>query len=322
MKNEKRIRKIIQEVLGTQMTVDRMSGYVSTDILLTIQLELHKMLDGNPRGLKANTKSSIVVKGDTKIRNVEVEINFTYSANFKINGKFMPSKSDFLENRPYHNVYIKLDLSTNNATTEFLFPKIDSFITHELNHAFTFIKTLNTKNRAWTLNQTQKYTKDGLQFYLNTIPALKKFSDMIYLSNPLEVQARVHQTGNEIKLIKSQNSVETIDKLFFYNPIRDAKSMINYNMDELRKVDEKLLLNFISLFNKGLTDFYADEKPEIITDKEEFLDYWIKRIHLAGYKLANKILKIVADKHNIHEYYVMEQINGEGIYKKIFGEYL
>jgi hypothetical protein len=341
-----RIRKIIREALGIQQSIDDYTVYISKAILETVKFHYNKVKDGSTWELFAFTVSTPEIKSDTKIGAIKTAINYKFSNEFKINGNFNPKKIILLDDGSYE-VIIEVKLETNNVEAKELFSQIKSAVSHELNHVFVHIKQFeykqkkrikdNKKSKADYLNKVIKLTKNELIPSLKENPALKEFVEMIYLSNPLEIQARVQQTAVELEYINLSANIKsasgTTEELLKFNPLRDARLMINYNLNginQLKETNKEVLELFIKTFNKQINNFYKEDSEQLIlntpqnnnklkTDIDSFFNYWLSHINYSGKNLAKKIFKLVADKHKIQEIDVHYQLDSQ-IYYRIFGE--
>ncbi len=311
------IKNIILELHGNQLSINDLSKSISEDVLTDIKRNFDKINDGDTWNFVSQTKTFQNIKKDTRINRVETRIDFKYSNNFKIDGNFKPDKTILTDDDNYY-VVIKLELETD--TLEGLLPKLESFMSHELNHAFVYIKSFQGKSKAQSLNLVNKLTQGELANLLKQNPALREFTNMIYLSNPYEVQARVQQTASELNYINSKNAEETMETLLKYHPLRDAKLMIAYKLDEIKKLDKGILETFVKKFNDNIRTVSKHEGAKTIYDIDKFFKYWTNIINISGDTLAKKIYKLVADKLNIHEVYFVYQQTDE-VYRRVFGEY-
>ena len=146
----------------------------------------------------------------TKISYIETIIDYRFSEKFKLGGCFKPNKTNLMDDGTYH-IVLGINLETNEISN--LLQKIESIISHELNHAFVYVKNIDKKNKSNKINLVNKFTKSELNDLLNKNEPLKEFVKMIYLSNPLEIQTRVQQTASELKYINKKTSDETIEEL-------------------------------------------------------------------------------------------------------------
>ena len=316
----KKLRKIIQEalneVLGAQLDIQELSDIISKNISEYINQIFDKINDGYSWDFTYNTKATGHITSETKIELVKTKIDFKFSDKLKIGGSFSPDNTVLLDNGNYE-VLINFKISTNDLSH--LKENIDQVIAHELNHAFVYIKQLSNKSKKPDLNSVNKLTRGTSQELFLKYPSLRIFSDMIYLSNPMEIQARVQEAATELKTINKKTSEETINALLKYNPLIDAKKMIAFKLEEINKIDRSILVDFVKTFNSNIKLLHKDKDVKIINGTDSFFKYWLKVINQNGDKLARKIFKLVADKHNIHEHYVYEQTD-YGAYNKIFGE--
>ena len=230
--------------------------------------------DGDTWSFSFNMPVSNIFKNKTRIKKNKIDINYTYSNNNSINGKFKTNKTKFLKDN-FYEVTIEFEIKINNTVN--LYKKIiESIIVHELNHAFVYIKKLNKKNKSNILNQTQNFTKKELNSLRVNNPQIKEFMNLIYLSLPEEVQARVQQTATELKNIDMKDYNDTIETLMQYNPINDAKYMMSYNVNEIKQIDKDVLKTFIGIFNSNIKMFSADNKIKSPNDTNSFFEYWGK----------------------------------------------
>jgi len=310
------IRKFLFEAHGIQISVHEFSKEIATDMLGVIEDNFIRMNNGREWKFEVDFQSPETIKKDTKINIVKIGFTFISFEVFKVSGSFDPNRTVLLTDDNY-NVFIKLEIETN--TIENVLQQIESVVSHELNHAFVHIKGLSGKLKAKNLNYSNKFTRGELKTLIDKTPALKEFTKMIYMANPYEVQSRVQQSALELKYIDKKEAKDTIDALLQYAPLRDAKMMISYNLDEINKVDGQILENFVKKFNDNIKSASKEENPKTIYKVDKFFDYWKDVINNAGDKLARKIYKIVADKHQIHEGCVYELTDG-GAYNIIFGE--
>ncbi len=186
---------------------------------------------------------------------------------------------------------------------------------HELNHAFVYIKKINTSSKIDVYNTANRMTA----FEFQHIPALKEFSQMFYLNLPEETQARVQETASILKYVDADNYNDVIKELYLYQPINDAKKMANYNLNRIKEIDRDVLRNFVDSFNNKLNLVQGKIEIKKINDIDEFFEYWLGFIRTNGVNLNKKILKLVADKFNINEERALVEME-EGLLEEIFGE--
>lgn len=155
---------------------------------------------------------------------------------------------------------------------------------------------------------------------LKKYPEIKTFNEMIYLSSPLEIQARIQETGVQIDSIDSKSPEETIEYLLRFQPLNDARKMIAYKKEEILKLDPKILQEYIDLFNQNLKVSFGKDSIKAINDIDKFFDHYIDIINDAGRKIALRIYKLVANKKNMQESILMENTSTE-VFNWVFGEY-
>lgn len=308
------IKQLLRESLGVQTDVSSLSMIISNDIINLLKLNLDKIKDGDDWELITQIKSPIDLKMNTKISMVKTFINFKFTDKFKISALFKENKVILNDDETY-NVVIELNLNSDNL--ELSLKYINGAISHELNHVYSYIKKLNIPSKSNTLNKVKNKTNLELNNLLGSTPALKEFMLLFYLSLPDEINARVQQTGSELNHINSSEYNETLEGLLKFKPIHEAKKLINYNLDSIKIVDENILKEFISVFNSNVK-FFTDKnfEPKIILDTDIFFNYWLKIFNNSGDKLFKKIMKLVANKHNINESNIYNHLD-LGLYEKI-----
>ncbi len=299
---KEKIRKIIKEVINNVLE----SGHkqddiynISSGITENIVNDLHnyiekyksRMYDGAPWTFTIPEKPTEDLKKNTLIQQIIVDVNYTHSNKNKISGKLKRIK--LFDNGNYR-VNLELNININNDIDNY-FNQVEGWISHELHHAFREIKTISKNSKAnrlnWAKNKTVKLTTDFLQDY----PSLKEFVDMFYCSLPQEVEARAQETATQLKYDKSKNPDETYQYLMQFQPIVDARMMLNYSIDEVLKIDKNILEQFVNIFNDNLKEKGLNTWAK--KDVNVFFEYWEKRIIEAGRCLKKEINRMVSDKH-------------------------
>jgi hypothetical protein len=156
-----------------------------------------------------------------------------------------------------------------------------------------------------------KLTWIGFKTKLEDYPPLQEFMIMFYLSLSDEINARVQQTYSELQTITSDDYNDTIQQLLQFNPLNDAKKMMHYNVKDIYLLDPNFLNYFIREFNNNL-DYYAEKEGSDIKKRlgiNSFFHHWEYMIKGKGIILYNKILRLVADKHEISDNNLMKKIN-------------
>ena len=287
------IRKFIKEELGKQLEIYNISEYITDYLAKTIQEEQENINDGEMHRATFPIRRTENIIRETKINFIEIDFYYIKKETFKISGSFKSNETRLADNGNY-NVVMEIKIENDDRNIEVLKENIESVVSHELNHAFVFIKKINRQSKSNVYNSARKITEFGI---LN-FPELQEFMTMFYLAIPEEIQARVQETGTLLKKIKANNSDEAVRELYLYQPINDAKRMVQYTNDNIESLDRNLLQNFINAFN-GNVDFQSkgiDVKK--INNIDKFFKYWIDEINYNGYKLNLKILKLVSDKFN------------------------
>ena len=309
------------------MDIHSISEYIVKSAMTHIQ---NKQQNTGKEGLRSVSYGFEYDLSEEAIINTKIQsINILLYVNLldenqknKINGKFKANETKLNTNNNFNvSIEITINLIPEDTTKlEKFIPKIESVVSHELNHAFVYVKKFGKHAKSQVYNASSKFTR---QYYSN-IPALKEFIDMFYLNLPEEIQARVQETATILKSINYDNYQDVIKELYLYQPINDAKKMSNYNDDNVNQIDIETLTKFIDSFNKDVnlfkTKFGTNYPFKQISNVDQFFDYWTSHIKAAGKKLNRKILKLVAQKFNINEEYLLAEIIDEDIFTEIFGD--
>ena len=313
-------KSLLNEVHGKQPEVYKLANTATKDIIDYIKAYQKKISTGKVYTLLSSTEPNKNIKKITKIGIVEVYISYTYSHDFFIKGKFRPDKTRFFENEDLHRAKIELTLNADEKNIIKYKILLEPVMGHELNHAFVHIKKIGKRSNANVYNSVKGIAGLNLLDLLSKYPPLKEFITLFYLSLPQEVQARVQETATQLKGIKRKTHEETIEALTQYNPLNDAKEMIQYKTDEIKKIDKNIIEDFIKRFNDSIESIAKRQSVNINVknDIDAFFKHWQSIINDNGLILFRKILKLVADKHNIDENVLISDIY-DGILTEVMG---
>jgi len=288
------LRKFIIEAVGRQLEIYNISEYITDYITKTIQEEQSVINNGEMHeAIFPIRKTENIIK-ETKINSIKIEFKYIKKDVFKISGSFKSNETRLADNSNY-DIVIKISIENDNRSAELLKANIESVISHELNHAFVFIKKINRQSKSYIYNSARKITEFG---YLKT-PELKEFIDMFYLALPEEIQARVQQTASELKYTDATEYNDTMSQLMRFNPLNDARKMMSYNLNNIKRLDSDVLDNFVKQFHLNIKAVSRNVKIKPITNTNSFFEYWLTVINQGGAKLFKRITRLVADKHNI-----------------------
>lgn len=307
----------IREEIGRQLEIYNISEYITEYVGAIIETEQRNGDIDNGQTHEAIfpiRKTEHIIQ-ETKINSIRIELLYIKTNVFKISGSFDVKKVRLNDNGNY-DITIQLNIENDNRNINSLKQNIESVISHELNHAFVHIKKINKLSKTASYNQANKMT--GTTF--KQIPELAEFMKMFYLASPEEIQARVQQTASELRYVNSSGYNETISQLLQFNPLNDARKMINYNLHNIQKLSKKTLDNFVTEFNLNLKAASKDNNFKPITNTNWFFEYWLKLINEGGEKLFKKITKLVAQKHNLDEQQMYMQFDDE-LLTEITGDY-
>lgn len=318
-KLRKEVRKVLSEEMGVQQDIKNISSEITKRVINQIQLNSDNINDGRKYVMSLNYYATQEEKEKTNISEFIVNLTYQKTDENKVKGSYKSDKLTLQDDGSYL-VYIELSIKPNLIDNLFKI-KINSVISHELNHAFVDVKNTSGKNRLYKSSRANKMTRQFSSLSdLKKYPEIKEFNEMIYLSNPLEIQARIQETGVQIDSLDSKSPEETINYLLRFQPLSDAKKMIAYKKEVILKLDPKILQEYIDLFNQNLKASYGEDPIKIINNIDEFFDHYTDIINDAGRKIALRIYKLVANKKNIQESILMENTNTE-VFNWVFGEY-
>jgi len=295
---KKIIKKEVDDILesaGKQDDIYNLSSNITKELIndLHSYIEKHKtkMYDGEPWEFTIPARPTEELKQNTLIQQIIVNVDYTHSDENKITGKLERIK---LLDNGFYKVKLKINININDDIDKH-FNQVEHWLSHELHHAFRDIKIINKNSKSnrlnWVKNRTSFLTKD----FLPEHPSLKEFVIMFYLSLPQEVEARQQETASQLKNYTSENPNKTYEYLMQFQPINDARQMINYSTDEVLKIDKNILRQFVDIFNNNLKE--KGLNTWIKKDINDFFNYWKKRIVEAGDVLSKKIDRMISDKH-------------------------
>jgi len=315
MKLRKKIRKYINEALGIQMDLKRITErivpYVENYIYDSVKLS---------DTISVRPAEDIAFKFDltgvdlenTGIELINIILNFYENNKNTIGGSYKSDKTK-LNLSGFFSIDIELKFNFSREELKNIKSRkveIESVVSHELHHAFVDIKKYGRKSASKELNSVNNFMKFG---YPKTTP-LGKFSEMVYLSLPEEIYARVQEVSHILdKLENGLGYQKIISELYKFHSINDARRMHQYDMDEVRNLSKEELLNYIKTFYRKLKKNIPDNE---LKNPIEFFEKFYIKIHRAGYELNNRILKLVADKFQMKE----EDVHNGISITEIFGD--
>jgi hypothetical protein len=321
--NQLLIKKILREYIGKQVDVDELSNIITEQIYQKLQTEFPKFPLDETYSLTQLINVPTQIKENTRFSDIIIRIDVTKTNKKKINGRFRSGKTERIFGG-FYQIYLEIEMDTNDLNL--IKANVNGLISHELNHAFKTIKIQNQKSKSLIKNEVMRKTNTELIPIIKEYPALKEFMNMFYLELPEERAARVQQTATELQYINTTNYNDTIKELLKFNPLNDAKKMMNYKIDNIKLIENVVLNYFIKTFNEYLSNEINKIAVEIKirTRINEFFNYWEYMINAHGFILYRKIMKLVADKHNTSENDLLKKINKKtlneitGAVEKIF----
>lgn len=204
----------------------------------------------------------------------------------------------------YHTKFRATTLDPfNGLSIEFDIPDISKInwnylheiILHELTHLYEFYNILLNNRKLPIYDKIKK----GLINTINqdNIDIFSYFRNIIYLSLDNELNARVSQTYIYLKNLKTNdkdileksleksNAWRKMEKIISFNPK-------NYTNDLIKSIGETFTLILINEFNRELINNGFNYNTDLLTNKEDILNYfkiWNKKLK---YKMVKeKLLK-------------------------------
>ena len=292
---KKHISKILDEEIGRQEQIFDSSKYFATYATDELSKEINKLTDEEKRIGSDFTISVFMpekIKDELNISLLTLIISYKNSTENKVDGKFAPSNTS-LDGENF-KVIIDVDMFISSDAKSFK-NDLEYIISHELHHAYVYIKKLNKNSKSNVYNKTKNAINFEGKFKEN--PAIKEFLKMFYLCLPEEVSARVQEVASQLSNMEKTNVEDTLTKLEEFQQIKDSYLMRGYNLSKIKEVDKSILEDFVQSFNLNLKMFSAKNVDiKIINNPDSFFKYWLTFININGQKLYRKILKLVAEK--------------------------
>jgi hypothetical protein len=295
------IRKIIREIAHKQMQVFENSKELSKMAIGFLKEELDKYgILNKKEGSWVLGKTFIVNENEfskeTNIGSINIKYDFGFSNEDYVSGGFSTSKTYLMENGRYF-VEINLKVKIKNDFNDNIINKTESVLSHELHHAFVYLKKINKHSSSSRLNRVKNnIAKTYGHLIKNSLP-LKEFVKMVYLSLPEEMSARVQETATNLKYIKSNDINEALEYLRKFQPINDAIQMRKYKFD-VNNIDKIKLSKFVKLFNEELKN---GSLKHLVKNGDGFFSFWENKINENGEKLFRKILRLCYEKIGLNE---------------------
>lgn len=214
-------------------------------------------------------------------------INFYFYKSDKIGGS-IPLKD--IRNINGFNDFI-VEIRYNNTIQK---SNLDSILSHELHHYYnTIIRIKDNKNLTGgydtitkLLNTTFKSNND-----------IKELVHHLYLSNDLEINARVNQMGVDIKHLS--NDSDFLSKIKNTQPFIDSLKLLNYDTTSLKSLKIQDKQNLLDIFNQNIKLLGLNNK---FKDFDQLLIFLQKRINNKGIKLSRKLSKVIGDFNIMEEH--------------------
>lgn len=326
----KMVRELIIEAYGIWPEVDMLADFMS-------KIVIYNILHYENINFAATAQLTITVPEEIrealKIRTVFVHVNNSYDANNIKNikgGQFETNRTQLIYNNYNErefDIHISLNLNWNEEAD--IKKELSSFFAHELHHAYTHIIRLNKKSKTTIYNDIKNSARINTQDLCRDNPPLKEFMDCFYLALPEEINARVQETYNLIKTQHVKSTEEKINALKNTRPWEDAEKLSNYNVNDLLKLHDNVLDEFVRRVHqsKDTVLFFAKKDTNSIkfpTNARSFFNYWAKKFNRAGQELAFKLFKNTGALLEIHEGTVMAILGEQSVIKitgNVFGKY-
>lgn len=311
MNIRKVIRNILNEEFGVNIPIKKLSLEVQKKVIDFIEYnskKYHYFNDGQTYRVSTDVYVPKEFVSELGFNKIVINCEYTNTKNESISGTFLSGQTTRLKDEKYE-VTIKLNIKIENINNK-IKQLIKNTIAHELNHALVYIKDVHKKSS--TYNKSNRKTSSLLSHLRDE--NLNKIKKLIYLCNPLEVQARVQELGEIIDNIKSTNVEEAIKEINLTSPMQDVIYLKTFNSSDI-EINENIN-EFIKLFNDNMKDEFFGYKQ--MSNPEKFIEYWIRVANKNGAELIKKIFRLLSDKLSINESIILESIDHRD-FEIIFG---
>lgn len=194
--------------------------------------------------------------------------------------------------------------------------KVESVLLHELNHLYEFYcRRFSYGNQlglatTWAAigpNKRRRPKKiwDYWQYF---------FTDLIYMAEPHEVRANIQEAKAYVdkldltafKRTKTWKMAKKMENFSYKNFVKEFNKVIaTHNPDYVDKIIDMLVKDFIKEYQDIAEEFKEDTIINIETfkkmSKNEFFEFWEKRIRKAGSTIVKGILRLYAFKKKEEE---------------------
>jgi hypothetical protein len=281
------LRRLIAEVAGVQMDVKKLSERLSDatiEGIIYFSNKDPKFNDGGRRRFSVPNSLSAEEEKNTMIHIVDLIISFAHSHDKKLIGSFNP-KNMVRDEKNLLTVGIELELQLPFEELAANRTEIRSIIAHELNHAFVFIRDVNRKSAAINgRNRRNKMSVDSKD------AGVKLLYDAIYLTNPMEVQARIQDIGGLVDGLKSDTAEDAIRELLLYPPLRDLAYLNRMHLNDVVLTDA--VREFIRFSGGG--------------DEKKFIDTLQKKVDITAREALRKVYRLLSDRYSVNEDFIFE----------------
>ena len=257
MKLLKLVGDILLEYMGNQVDVNKledivMDNVMNNDALIGLLSSFTKFFyDDYDSVLLTTTVQDLQIIKNTKIKKVKTNIRIKSSDQTTVGGSFNEYDVILLDGNVYQ-ISIIINISLNPKDISTIRPEISKVVAHELHHAFRDIKLKGKQSKAYVYNFARSLMGLGFGDVLKDNPQLKEFMFMFYLGLPQEITARVQETASELKNINTNDTNDVIQALLRYQPLNDAKKMINYEPKIIETINYDILKIFVFQFNTNI----------------------------------------------------------------------
>jgi hypothetical protein len=190
----------------------------------------------------------------------------------------------------------------NDLEKEELKEHIKYFFSHELHHLLDYYKKNFQTTNSRIVNQINK-------LYVPHNNYITNFSNLVYLSLPEEINARVNELYFKMVKYKKESPAEILKKIKNTKQWEDSEKLLNFKSSEiLENVEHEELQNFITSFNRNI-----EKKLELSptqfglvypTEPARFFKKWEKIFKTAGKKLQDKLNKIIFEVMQLDESWI------------------
>lgn len=223
-------------------------------------------------------------------------IDFCNSERKNTKGSFKPSETQQNDTpEPSFSVFIKLNIQIPIGDIRSERTAIRSVLAHELNHAFVFVHDVNKKTSAMNARRKEVMLSSDKD------PGVQMLNKALYLTNPMEIQARIQDIGGLVDDLKSDTAEDALSELMLYQPFMEIVDLNRMDLNTIEITDA--VQEFVRQMGGG--------------DVKAFIAALDKTRDSTALKALKKTYRLVADRYSVKENFVLESDAFDRIYEHV-----